>query len=211
MAVQTKIILRKPVGVNGLTQRIANLIFKLAGWSYRLELPPVPKFIIVGAPHTSNWDWILLLLLTRAANLYFHWAGKDSAFKGPFGPVMRALGGVPVNRRERTSLVDQLVEVFNNSAEFILVIAPEGTRSKVKVWKTGFYHIALGANVPIVLAAVDGPTRTIIADCTLYPSGDIRADMEIIRQYYAGKHGINPHLASEPRLATEIEESQNKD
>jgi 1-acyl-sn-glycerol-3-phosphate acyltransferase len=208
LTVQPKIVHQKPVGFNSFTNMLANLILKLIGWSYHLELPPTSKFIIVGAPHTSNWDWVLMLLVTRADNLRLHWAAKDSAFKGILGPVMRSLGGIPINRRERTSMVDQVVDMFSKADEFILAITPEGTRSKVKAWKSGFYHIAMNAQVPILLAALDGKNRRIVGDFILYPSGDIRADMEIIRKYYKGKQGINPHLTSEPRLAIEIEEGQ---
>ena len=209
MSVQTKVINQKLVGFNGFTHFIAVALLKLLGWSIHMELPKVPKYIMVGAPHTSNWDWVLMLLLTRAINLRLHWAAKDSAFRGPFGSIMRALGGIPINRRERTSMVDQIVEVFNNSDEFVLAITPEGTRSKVSTWKTGFYHIAQKANVPIFLVALDGTNRKIIGHLSFHPSGDILADMDIIRGFYAGKKGINPNQTSVPRLAMELEENNH--
>jgi 1-acyl-sn-glycerol-3-phosphate acyltransferase len=159
--------------------------------------------VLIGAPHTSNWDLFYALWLMQAAGVRGRFVGKDSLFRPPLGILMRWWGGVPVNRSLSSNFVQQMIEVFNRMDEFVLMIAPEGTRSQVDYWKTGFYYIALGAQVPIALAYVDYSTRTLGIGPTLYPSGDIQADFVQIKAFYADKKGKYPEKQGEIRLKPE--------
>ena len=178
---------RRPV-----TQVLCRLILRLLGWKTDITLPDTPKYVIIGAPHTSNLDFFLMLLLMGISGLQLNWVGKDTLFRKPIGSVMRKLGGVPVNRRLSNRFVDQMVAAFKERDELALVIAPEGTRSKVHYWKTGFYYIAVGAGVPIVMAYVDASRKKVGIGPQLMPSGDIQADFAAIKAFYEGKVGIHP-------------------
>jgi 1-acyl-sn-glycerol-3-phosphate acyltransferase len=175
-----------------ISQRLAHFILRLIGWRTHVIRPHSSKYVLIGAPHTSNWDFGLMLLLMAADQLPIRFMGKDSLFRGPLGPLMRSLGGIPVNRRERTNLVDQVVAKFEEYDDLIIGIAPEGTRSKTKHWKTGFYYIALKAKVPIAMAYLDYGNKIIGVGPNFTPSGDLNADFEIIRDFYSGVVGKNP-------------------
>src|SRR5689334_14165978 len=140
---------------------LARFIMWLLGWHVDGTLPDLPKFILIGAPHTSNWDFVLFLgvIFTLRANVRF--MGKAELFRNPFGGFFYYCGGVPVDRKKATGLVEQMVEACNKSDQFILTIAPEGTRHHVTEWKRGFYHIAKNAGIPIVMAKVDGKHKTV--------------------------------------------------
>ncbi len=180
-----------------LSQRLAHIILRLIGWRTHAIRPHTSSYVIIGAPHTSNWDFGLLLLLIAAEQLPIRFMGKDSLFRGPLGPLMRSLGGIPVNRLERTNLVDQIAARFQEHDDLIIGIAPEGTRSKVSHWKTGFYYIAQKANVPVAMAYLDYGNRIIGVGPSFTPSGDIQADFEIIRSFYSGIVGKNPNRQGE--------------
>jgi 1-acyl-sn-glycerol-3-phosphate acyltransferase len=137
----------------------ARFFMRLFGWRVDGTLPALPKFVLIGAPHTSSWDFVLFLgvIFTLRANVKF--MGKAELFRPPFGWFFYFCGGVPVDRKKPGRLVEQMVEACNKSSQFILTIAPEGTRHKVKEWKRGYYHIAKGAGIPIVMAKVDGRQR----------------------------------------------------
>jgi 1-acyl-sn-glycerol-3-phosphate acyltransferase len=158
--------------------------FLLVGWFYRSgwtvsgSLPPAPKFVIMGASHTSNWDFLVFLGAVHALGRKVHFIGKHSLFKWPLGGFMRALGGVPVDRGASQDLVGQITARFDAHDDFILVIAPEGTRSATKDWKTGFYQIALGAGVPIVCAGPDYPTKRAVFGPVIRPTGDYGRDLQ---------------------------------
>lgn len=164
---------------------LAYVWLKLGGWRIEGDLPAAPKFVIVAAPHTTNWD----LPNTLAAGLHYgrpvHWMGKDSLFKPPFGGFMRWLGGIPVDRSKSNNAVQQMVDWFATKDRLALVVAPSGTRSATVKWKSGFYHIAVGAGVPIVLAFIDYPRRTIGVAQVFYPTGDYEADLAAIEAVYA--------------------------
>jgi len=181
---------------------IAALILKLAGWQVSFTLPPCDKYVLVGAPHTSNWDFVLGLLAMCAAGLRFHWVGKHTLFKGVWGPVMYAMGGIPVDRRESVGFVKKVIDLFANRDQFVLVIAPEGTRSLTQEWKAGFYHIALAAEVPIALGYIDYPRKTVGIDRLFNPSGDSDADFEILRDYYRDKIGKRPEFQGPVKTST---------
>jgi 1-acyl-sn-glycerol-3-phosphate acyltransferase len=158
---------------------------KATGFRVVGRFPDIPKFIVVAAPHTTNWD----LPHALAAGIQFgqpvHWMGKASIFKWPFGGLMRWLGGISIDRSQSTNAVGSMVEVFGQRKALALVVAPTGTRSATARWKSGFYHIAVGAKVPLVLAYIDYNRREIgIAD-TITPTGDYEADVAKIQAIYA--------------------------
>ena len=171
---------------------IARLVMRLLGWRLEGKLPDLPKFVLIGAPHTSNWDFVLFLgvIFSLRANVRF--MGKAELFRSPIGFFFRYCGGIPVDRSKSTGLVDQMVEVCNNSDRFILTITPEGTRHHVTEWKRGFYHIAIGAGIPIVLAVVDGKRKKVCIGQVFHPTGDMEADLRTIKGFFTGVVGINP-------------------
>ena len=166
---------------------------RLIGWRVDGKLPNLKKFILIGAPHTSNWDFVLFLGLIFYLRANARYMAKASLFRFPIGWFFRYCGGVPVDRKKSTGLVDQMVEACNKADKFILTIAPEGTRHHVADWKRGFYHIAKGAGVPIVMVVVDGKHKTAhILKEPFHPTDDIEADMKAIKGNYEGVVGINP-------------------
>jgi len=165
----------------------------LVGWRVDGKLPDLPKFIMIGAPHTSNWDFVLFLGVIFTLKAEARFMGKAELFVFPIGWLFRYFGGYPVDRKKSTGLVGQMVEAVKAEDNFILTIAPEGTRHYVSDWKRGFYHIAKGAGVPIVMAQVDGKGKTVrILKEPFYPTDDIEADMEAIKGKFEGVLGINP-------------------
>jgi 1-acyl-sn-glycerol-3-phosphate acyltransferase len=174
-----------------VSQRIGLAIAAVAGWQVRVQ-PPPPRCVVIGAPHTSGWDLPLTLLLMLAAGLKLRWIGKDTLFRGPTGWLLRALGGIPVNRRSRSNFVEQMVAAFRANEPLMLAIMPEGTRSSTPYWKTGFYYIALNSGVPIVLGYGDYRRRVVGLGPSLQPTGNIQADFETIRAFYTGITGRHP-------------------
>lgn len=154
------------------------------GWHLDGTIPSIKKAVIVGAYHTSNWDGVLLILAAIAYGRRIHWLGKHTLFRGPTAPIVRLLGGIPIDRTRSSGVVDQAIETFRQNDEMLLALAPEGTRRRVPRWKRGFYYIALGAGVPIVLGAPDYARKRIIIGPTIQPTGDIEADMARIRAFY---------------------------
>jgi 1-acyl-sn-glycerol-3-phosphate acyltransferase len=178
----------------------ARLILKLMGWKL-LDLPQRPaKAVVIAYPHTSNRDFPMTLLALAALPYGAQWVAKDTLFRGILGPVMRGLGGVAVNRRERTGFVERLAEEFRTRDEFHLIIATEGTRSLQAGWKSGFYRIALAAGVPVVMATVDYGKREVGLLASIMLSGDEAADMRNISACYEGRRGYHHHNASPIRL-----------
>lgn len=162
---------------------------KLAGWKMENRFPLEKKYVLIAAPHTTNWDFPLTLAFCFASQARIYWMGKASLFKGPAGPVMRWLGGISVDRSKKNSLVDQMVEAYRAADSLVVTIPPEGTRKAVKEWKTGFYYIAHGAGVPIALAYLDYPSRTCGFGPMFTPTGDIETDMREIKAFYHDKRG----------------------
>jgi len=161
-----------------LVRRLLLLWFNRNGWTISGTLPPDRKFVIMGASHTSNWDFLVFLGAVHAIGRQVHFIGKHSLFRWPIGGFMRALGGVPVDRSAPQDLVSQIVAQFDARNDFILVIAPEGTRTFTTRWKSGFYQIALKARVPIVAAGPDYPTRRGVFGPVIYPTGNYDADLK---------------------------------
>jgi 1-acyl-sn-glycerol-3-phosphate acyltransferase len=166
------------------------------------RVPRDRQGILIGAPHTSNWDFVLMLAIGGEGELPFRWLGKHTLFKGPFGPLMRALGGIPVDRRDPAGLVDQLIARIAEGESFYLVVTPEGTRNG-DGWKSGFYRIARAADLPVTLGFVDRTTMTTGLGPTIRLTGDVPADMDVIRAFYADKAGLVPSRRTEPRLREE--------
>jgi 1-acyl-sn-glycerol-3-phosphate acyltransferase len=178
----------------------ARLILKSLGWKL-IDLPQRPnKAVVIAYPHTSNWDFPLTLLALAALPYGAKWVAKDTLFRGGLGPIMRALGGVAVNRRERTGFVERLAKEFRERDDFHLIIATEGTRSLQAGWKSGFYRIALAAGVPIVMATVDYKKREVGLLASITLSGDEVVDMAAIAACYDGRRGYRHHNASPIRL-----------
>lgn len=170
---------------------IARALFRALGWRFEGEIPDVPKLVAIVAPHTSNWDFVVGLIAKWSLELEASWLGKHTLFAGPLGAFFRHLGGIPVDRTSSHDVVAQTIAAFAAHERLLLAIAPEGTRKQVTHWKTGFYHIALGAGVPILLVAFDWKRKVIRFGPTLTPSGDVEKELGWIREQYAGIGGRN--------------------
>lgn len=172
---------------------IAKIFFKLKGWKVRGGIPPgIKKCVLIAAPHTSNWDFLYGSFAWKLFGLDVKYLAKKSLFRFPMGFFFRALGGVPVDRSKNTNLVDAMVELVNSKDEIIVLMTPEGTRKKVDKWKTGFYHLAQKANIPIVLGKINYKEKEAVIDGSFIPSGNIEKDFEIIRAFYKDVVGRNP-------------------
>ena len=180
-------------GVNSLLRAASLAFLKLKGWTIDGSLPPgQSKFVLIAAPHTSNWDLPYTLMVAFALRLTPYWMGKKSIFRAPFGGVMRWLGGISVNREQSTNLVAASAKAIREAdGPLQLIVPPEGTRSKTRQWKTGFYWIAHEAGVPIVMAYMDYPRKLSGLGPVFKPTGDVDADMAQIKAYYAQYKGKN--------------------
>jgi 1-acyl-sn-glycerol-3-phosphate acyltransferase len=182
-------------------QKLWYWLFKLLGWSANYSKPDFTKYVVIVWPHTSNLDFIIGFIFSRAYGLpQPHFLAKDSSFKGIMGKIGRAVGGIPVNRSKSTNFVEQVAAEFGRHEDFVLAVTPEGTRSKTEYWKSGFYYMAMAAKVPVVMATIDFPKKLISYNAWFTPSGDIEADMDIIRRHYAGVQGRHPERMGEIRL-----------
>ncbi len=179
---------------SGLLNVLGRVILRAGRWKIVGEIPPIPKFVAVAAPHTSNWDFPVFMAVVGVLRIRVRFLGKHSLFRGPFGWLFYWLGGIPVEREAggAADVVSKACEAFQKHDELILGLAPEGTRSKVDKWKSGFYRIAVEAGVPIVLVFLNAKTRELGIGPTFLPTGDRDADMAVIRAFYADKVGINP-------------------
>ncbi len=176
-------------------------ILKLLGWTVNPDLPDVKKYVVIAAPHTSNWDFLLGILTAKAIYLKAHWMGKDSLFRWwPLGWYFRAVGGTPVSRGKGLNYIKQMADLFASSEQMVLALAPEGTRSKMDHWKTGFHYIARAAEVPIAMAYLDFGKKEVGIGSLLYPSDDIDADFVQIRKFYENRRGKNPEKESLVRV-----------
>jgi len=170
---------------------ISKLYFKLGGWKVTGELPQVDKYVYVVAPHTSQTDFFMGKMYGAVTGFKPKILIKKEAFFFPLGPILRSIGGIPVDRRTNRHLADSLIQEFNTHDKFSLAIAPEGTRKLVKRWKKGFYHIAISVNVPICLGYVDYKTKTIGSGPLLYPTGNYSEDLKIIKDFYRNMEGLH--------------------
>jgi 1-acyl-sn-glycerol-3-phosphate acyltransferase len=181
---------------------LARAFWALSGYRLRSEPLPEGPAVLIGAPHTTNWDFAFMLAICWPQGVSPSWLGKKSLFKPPFGALVRALGGISVDRANPAGLVEQIGDQVKQGGRH-LVIAPEGTRGKGEYWKSGFYRIARHADIPVVLGYVDSVTRTAGVGPAIHLSGDPAADMDRIREFYADKQGVHPANRTEPRLRSE--------
>ena len=180
--------------INTLLRAVSKAFLSLNGWTVRGSLPPqAQKCVLIAAPHTSNWDLPYTLMVAFVLNLNIYWMGKHSLFFFPFGPLMRWLGGIGVDRSRSNSQVSAAAAALSAADGRVqLVVPPEGTRGKTRHWKTGFYFIALEAGVPIILAYMDYGKKEAGLGPVFVPSGDVEADMLEIKRFYAGIQGRRP-------------------
>ncbi len=188
----------RPAPARGFASNIVRWIsgayLSLAGWKVRGDFPALDKAVLVAAPHTSNWDGLNMLATAGFYRVRLRWMGKKSLTTGPFGAVLKWLGCVPIDRSATNDVVRTMSDAFAAERRMILAIPPEGTRSATRDWKTGFYHIARAANVPLILSVLDYGTKTVSLAAIITPSGDYDADLRVIQSYYAnaaGKHAGN--------------------
>jgi 1-acyl-sn-glycerol-3-phosphate acyltransferase len=179
-------VLSKPL------RSLANIILRMAGWRVDGKLPDLPKFVLIGAPHTSNWDFVLFLGVIFHLQADVHFMGKAELFRWPFGRFFYWCGGIPVDRTKSQGLVEQMVQASKRSEKFILTIAPEGTRHGVSEWKMGFYHIARNAAIPMVMAVVDGANKVVRVGQVFHPTENMAEDLGTIKGFFTGVVGINP-------------------
>ena len=170
----------------------------LGGWSVEGQLPEHDKYVMAIAHHTSNWDFVVALAAKQVLGLKLRFFGKHTLFVGPLGWFMRALGGIPIERSRPHNRVEQAVQAIRDSENIVLAIAPEGTRSKVKEWKTGFYHIAHGAGIPIVPVALDFKNKAIVLGQPFFTTGDTSEDIKELHRFFTPYQPKHPKLACPP-------------
>ena len=191
-----------------LRRTLARTFWRVSRWTLRSHPQPDVPRILIGAPHTSNWDFVLMLAIAWEAEIPLRWLGKTSLFAGPAGPLMRALGGIPVDRSDPSRVVAEVLHEQRTTGAFSLVVTPEGTRGGASHWKSGFYRIAREADLPVTLGYVDRTTMTTGLGPTLTLTGDVRADMDEVRAFYADKSGFTPSRRIEPRLRSEDSDAE---
>jgi 1-acyl-sn-glycerol-3-phosphate acyltransferase len=177
---------------NWITRLAARSILRLFGWYIVGEVPNSRKILMIGGPHTSAWDYIMTLLTAISLGGDLHYLAKQSFFANPLGGLIRWMGGIAVDRQHSRGFVGQMVDEFERRDSFMLALMPEGSRSTVGEWRSGFYYIALGAGVPITLVIFDFGNRRMRLGPILTPSGDYEADLPVIQSYFAGVRGKNP-------------------
>jgi len=183
-----------------MLRSLARLILRIGGWTAIGGIPDAPKAVIVAAPHTSNWDGFWALVYKVAIGAEIHFFAKKSLFWFPLGTILRALGGIPLDRSRASSAVQQAIDRFEREDTFYFGLAPEGSRTRKPGWKSGFYRIATGANVPIYLGMLDFSNKRIGIGPRLDLTGDQDKDLEAIRAFYAGIKGRRPEQASPIRF-----------
>jgi 1-acyl-sn-glycerol-3-phosphate acyltransferase len=189
-----------------VARALGRLFLRSRGWRVEGTLPPGSKAVAIAAPHTSNWDLPYMLAVSYVLGVKPSWLGKRELFRGPLGWLLRRLGGLPVDRDRRSNLVEQVVDHFAAVDQLFLVIPPSGTRSRATHWKSGFYHIAHGAGVPVICAFLDYQRKVGGIGLTARLSGDVERDMNAIRAFYDDKTGRYPDNATPCRLREEDDE-----
>ena len=171
---------------------ISRSLLSVLGWEIDYTDPGIDKYVLIGAPHTSNWDFPLSLIALSAIGIKCNWVAKHTIFRWPFGMFFRAIGGIPVDRSTGTGFLKRILSAYRKRERMILVIAPEGTRSKTAAWKTGFYTIDVKAGVPIVPGYVDYSKKRLGIGEKIVPTGDIEHDFGRVAEFYQGKQGLYP-------------------
>ncbi len=189
-----------PMGIfAAMVRALLLFLYRRHGWTALGTAPVERRFVMIAAPHTSNWDFPYYLGLTHTLGVRTHFMAKKSLFRWPFARFMREVGGVSVDRSASQDTVEQMIAEFARRDDFVLTIAPEGTRDHVKAWRTGFYRIAHGAGVPIVCGFMDYAKRTGGIGPIIHPTGDYEADMAPVFAFYRGVTGKHPERMSQPR------------
>jgi 1-acyl-sn-glycerol-3-phosphate acyltransferase len=186
-----------------IKRSLARLWLRCCGWAFEGEMPRATRYVLIAAPHTSNWDFVHMLAFAWSQGVPLRWMGKASLFALPMGPLFKALGGMPIRRDLRSNVVEQSAARFAAEQHFVLAVPAEGTRAQGTHWRSGFYHIARIAQVPIVLGYLDYARKRGGLGPEVHARGDVRADMDRIRAFYADKVGRHPERFTEPRLAEE--------
>lgn len=190
---------RVPRRGNAFSRWLASLALRVAGWSHVGALPDEPKFVLIGAPHTSNSDGVVAILSLIALGIDARIMIKNSAFRGPLGWLLTWSGAVPIDRTKPKGTIEQTIEVMEARQQMVLLLAPEGTRHSAAKWKRGFHYIAAGAKVPIVVAACNHRTRVITFGPSFYPGVDYPSDLERILDFIAEHgHPRHPERLSQP-------------
>lgn len=177
---------------NFFTDAIARTLLLLTGWRFEGALPNLPKFVLIVAPHTSNWDFPIGVMAMFALGIRGTFLGKDTLFRPPFGFYFRWLGGVPVDRQSSNNVVEQTINYFRTRDRIILALSPEGTRKKIPQWRTGFYWVAVGAGVPIVPVAFDFPRKRFILNPPQQMTGDVDKDIAHLRSFFSANQAYHP-------------------
>lgn len=183
-----------------LSKFIGRSVLKAMGWHIEGAFPNAPKFVVILAPHTSNWDFIIGMAGKLTIGLYASWLGKHTIFFWPLGVLLRWLGGIPVDRASSHGLVEQVVAQFRSREKLVLGLSPEGTRKRVEKWKMGFYYIAQQSGVPIVPVSLDFASKTLGIGPRLDPTGDLKKDLATIGAYFGNMQGKHPEQFSLPKL-----------
>ncbi len=191
-----------------MTLWLTRTFLRLTGWTAEGTPPATRSYVLIAAPHTSNWDLAFLLAFARVFGLRPSFMAKHTLFRGPMGWFMRRVGGLPVRRDRRSDLVRQMVELFESGEDLVLAVPPEGTRGASPYWKSGFYQIARAAGVPVVMSYLDYASRSGGFGPELLTSGDVQADMDEIRSFYRDKRGLYPENFGQIRLKEELEPLQ---
>lgn len=186
--------------VTHILRVIALILRKMLGWKKVGTLPDVPQYLAILAFHTSNWDVFYGILIAFAFKVDIYFMAKSQLFRFPFSPLVRFLGGIPIDRSESSNTVQATIDMYKKHEKFAIALAPEGTRKKVEKWKTGFYHIAVGAQVPIILAFLDYKTKSGGVGAIVHPTGDMKADFKKIRDFYQTVTARYPEKASLPQV-----------
>lgn len=189
---------RVPRRGNAFSRWLARGMLRLAGWRLVGAPPDAPRFIITAAPHTSNMDGLLLLLAAFAMGLDQHWILKDTMFKGAWGPILRWTGAISVNRRAAGGMVQQVLREFEQRAQFVLIVSPEGTRNRVEAWKSGFHRIAARAQVPVCLGFIDYKLRRVGFGPSFVPGADYERDLQAMSGFYRLITPRHPELFALP-------------
>jgi 1-acyl-sn-glycerol-3-phosphate acyltransferase len=177
-----------------ISRAFGRALLSLLRWRIEGQIPDVPQCVMVGAPHTSNWDFVVAIAAKQALGLRVHWLGKHTIFKRPFVGLLRRLGGIPVDRAAAEGLVGTAVRWFREERQLYLGLTPEGTRQKVERWKSGFHRIAVGAGVPILPVRIDWSARAIDLGELLVPTGDYDVDLERLQRRFSAQMARYPEL-----------------
>ena len=174
-----------------LLRKIARFGINISGWTIKGRVPDEERIVIIAAPHTSNWDFVLAMLAIFGLNIKLRWLGKHSIFKPGFKNFFKWLGGIPVYRDNPSNLIDNVVKIVKREKSIVIAMTPEGTRKKVKRWKTGFLRIAKQTHSKILLISIDAPTKSIEIGKVFNPTGNSEDDLAFIQKYYSSFRGIN--------------------